>query len=67
MQDSKQLTVTNVRTLKMNDDVLAVCISPNSKHLAVSLLDCTIKVIFHLIVEIFYADPYLLKILICEA
>ncbi|WOL09865.1 WD repeat-containing protein 3 isoform X1 [Canna indica] len=44
--DSKQLTVTNVRTLKMNDDVLAVAISPNSKHLAVSLLDCTIKVFF---------------------
>ncbi|CAL9207862.1 unnamed protein product [Musa hybrid cultivar] len=46
VNDSKQLTVTNVRTLKMNDDVLAVCISPNSKHLAVSLLDCTIKVFF---------------------
>ncbi|URD83570.1 Dip2/Utp12 Family [Musa troglodytarum] len=46
VNDSKQLTVTNVRTLKMNDDVLAVCISPDSKHLAVSLLDCTIKVFF---------------------
>ncbi|XP_010918696.1 uncharacterized protein [Elaeis guineensis] len=44
--DSKQLSVTNVRTLKMNDDVLAVSISPNAKYIAVSLLDCTVKVFF---------------------
>ncbi|KAL5218936.1 hypothetical protein ABZP36_019620 [Zizania latifolia] len=44
--DSKQLSVTNVRTLKMNDDVLAVIISPTGKHIAVALLDCTVKVFF---------------------
>lgn len=44
--DSKHLSVTNVRTLKMNDDVLAVSIGPTGKHIAVALLDCTVKVFF---------------------
>ncbi|KAJ6811147.1 WD repeat-containing protein 3 [Iris pallida] len=44
--DTKQLTVTNVRTLKMNDDVFAICISPDAKYIALSLLDCTIKVFY---------------------
>ncbi|XP_006651048.2 WD repeat-containing protein 3 [Oryza brachyantha] len=44
--DSKQLSVTNVRTLKMNDDVLAVTISPTGKHIAVALLDSTVKVFY---------------------
>ncbi|GAB4833568.1 Dip2/Utp12 protein [Ancistrocladus abbreviatus] len=43
-QDSKHLTVTNVRTMKMNDDVLKVAVSPNAKYIAVTLLDCTVKV-----------------------
>ncbi|RLN40215.1 WD repeat-containing protein 3 [Panicum miliaceum] len=42
--DSKQLTVTNVRTLKMTEDVLAVSISPQGKHIAVALLNCYVKV-----------------------
>ncbi|RLN18712.1 WD repeat-containing protein 3 [Panicum miliaceum] len=42
--DSKQLTVTNMRTLKMTEDVLAVSISPQGKHIAVALLDCNVKV-----------------------
>ncbi|KAL5981824.1 Dip2/Utp12 protein [Asimina triloba] len=42
---SKQLTVTNWRTLKMNDDVLVVAISLDSKYVAISLLDCTVKVL----------------------
>ncbi|KAF8720376.1 hypothetical protein HU200_023877 [Digitaria exilis] len=45
--DSKQLTVSNVRTLKMTEDVLAVSISPQGKHIAVALLDCNVKV-FHM-------------------
>ncbi|KAI3880040.1 hypothetical protein MKX03_003861 [Papaver bracteatum] len=45
-QGSKHLSVTNVRTLKMNDDALWVSISPDSKYIAVALLDCTIKVFF---------------------
>lgn len=36
--------MANVRTLKMNDDVLVVSISPNGKYIAVALLDCTVKV-----------------------
>nr|QEX51144.1 WD repeat-containing protein 3 isoform X1 [Cymbidium ensifolium] len=42
--DSKQLTVKNVRTLNMNDDVLVVSISPEGKYIAVALLDCTVQV-----------------------
>ncbi|KAF8389466.1 hypothetical protein HHK36_026161 [Tetracentron sinense] len=45
-QDSKHLTVSNVRTLKMNDDVLVVALSPDAKYIVVALLDCTIKVFF---------------------
>ncbi|KAJ8754057.1 hypothetical protein K2173_001955 [Erythroxylum novogranatense] len=45
-QDTKQLTVSNTRTMKMNDDVLVVAISPDAKYIAVALLDCTVKVFF---------------------
>ncbi|ESQ55947.1 hypothetical protein EUTSA_v10024329mg [Eutrema salsugineum] len=45
-QESKQLTVSNVRSMKMNDDVLAVAISPDAKHIAVALLDSTVKVFY---------------------
>lgn len=44
LQDSKHLTVSAVRNLKMNDDVVAVAVSPEGKHIAVALLDSTIKV-----------------------
>ncbi|KAK8969778.1 hypothetical protein KSP40_PGU004479 [Platanthera guangdongensis] len=44
--DSKQLTVKNVKTLKMNDDVLVISISPEGKYIAVALLDCTVRVFF---------------------
>lgn len=30
----------------MNDDVLVVAVSPDGKHIAVALLDCTVKVSF---------------------
>lgn len=43
-QDSKQLMVSNVRTMKMNDDVLVVAVSPDAKYILVALLDCTVKV-----------------------
>ncbi|KAI9086232.1 hypothetical protein K1719_031686 [Acacia pycnantha] len=45
-QTRKQLSVTNVRTLKMNDDVLAVAISPDAKYIAVALLDNNVKIHF---------------------
>ncbi|KAL8216943.1 hypothetical protein R6Q57_023780 [Mikania cordata] len=45
-QDSVHLTVSNVRTLPMNDDVIVVAVSPDGKHIAVALLDCTVKVYY---------------------
>ncbi|KAI9332206.1 quinon protein alcohol dehydrogenase-like superfamily [Obelidium mucronatum] len=45
---TKKLTLTHVRTLKLNEDVLAIRHSHDGKLLAVSLLDSTVKV--------FYAD-----------
>ncbi|CAE6448929.1 unnamed protein product [Rhizoctonia solani] len=39
-------TIVHVRTLKMSEDVLSVRYSPNSKLLAVALLDSTVKVFF---------------------
>ena len=33
-----------MRTMKMNDDVLVVAVSPDAKYIAVALLDCTVKV-----------------------
>lgn len=45
--EPKHLSVTNVRILKMDEDVLAISVSPDSKYLAVSLLEkCAIKVFF---------------------
>ncbi|CAE6412043.1 unnamed protein product [Rhizoctonia solani] len=49
-EDSKFIgrvvTIAHVRTLKMSEDVLSVRYSPNSKLLAVALLDSTVKVFF---------------------
>jgi hypothetical protein len=45
-QATKQLTVSNVKTMRMNDDVLVVAISPDAKYIAVALLDSTVKVRF---------------------
>ncbi|KAI3473973.1 hypothetical protein Pfo_028547 [Paulownia fortunei] len=45
-QDYKHMTVSPVRNLKMNDDVVVVAVSPEGKHIAVALLDCTVKVFF---------------------
>ncbi|QRV72846.1 small nucleolar ribonucleoprotein complex subunit Dip2 [Ceratobasidium sp. AG-Ba] len=38
------VTITHVRTLKMSEDVLSVRYSPDSKYLAVALLDSTVRV-----------------------
>ncbi|KAG6555190.1 hypothetical protein Mapa_003229 [Marchantia paleacea] len=46
VQATKQLSIRNTRTLRMAEDVLAVCLSANAKYLAVSLLDSTIKIFF---------------------
>ncbi|KAG6395141.1 hypothetical protein SASPL_145780 [Salvia splendens] len=42
-QDHKHLTVSPVKNLKMNDDVVVIAVSPEGKHIAVALLDCTVK------------------------
>ncbi|KYM96065.1 PREDICTED: WD repeat-containing protein 3 [Cyphomyrmex costatus] len=43
---AKVLSVLHVRTLKLKESVLCVRITPNNKFVAVSLLDCTIKIFF---------------------
>ncbi|KAL0094781.1 WD40-repeat-containing domain protein [Phycomyces blakesleeanus] len=45
--NTKRLTFTHMRTLKMSDEVLCVRYSPNQNLLAVSLLDATVKVFYH--------------------
>lgn len=42
----QRLTLKHARTLKLTDDVLSVRYSPDSKLLAVALLDATVKVFF---------------------
>ncbi|KAK3097407.1 hypothetical protein FSP39_009376 [Pinctada imbricata] len=45
-QTSKRLSLEHVKTLKMDEDILAVKYSPDHKFLAASLLDNTVKVFF---------------------
>lgn len=44
LQNLERLSVSNVRTMKLNDDVLKIALSPDAKYIAVALLDCTVKV-----------------------
>ncbi|XP_033866822.3 WD repeat-containing protein 3-like [Acipenser ruthenus] len=46
VQNSKRLTVNHKRTLQLDEDVLCVRYSPNQRLLAVSLLDCTVKLFY---------------------
>lgn len=46
VQNSKRLTVNHRRTLQLDEDVLCVRYSPNQRLLAVSLLDCTVKLFY---------------------
>lgn len=41
-----RLSMKQVRILQLDEDVLCVRYSPNQKLLAVSLLDCTVKVFY---------------------
>ncbi|XDV30660.1 hypothetical protein PO909_033525 [Leuciscus waleckii] len=43
---SKKLTVKHTRTLQLDEDVLCVRCSPDQRLLAVSLLDCTVKIFY---------------------
>uniref|UniRef100_A0A4W5PIW8 WD repeat domain 3 n=1 Tax=Hucho hucho TaxID=62062 RepID=A0A4W5PIW8_9TELE len=42
----KRLTVKHMRTLQLDEDVLCVKYSPDQRLMAVSLLDCTVKVFY---------------------
>ncbi|XP_049621861.1 WD repeat-containing protein 3 [Suncus etruscus] len=42
----KRLSVKQTRSLQLDEDVLCVNYSPNQKLLAVSLLDCTVKIFY---------------------
>lgn len=44
---ARHLSVVHMRTLRMSDDVLCVRYSQNQKLIAISLLDCTVKVFYH--------------------
>ena len=44
--EKRRIGVKHTKTLQMTEDVLSVCYSKNDKLLAVSLLDCTVKVFF---------------------
>lgn len=48
-----KLKLAHTRTLKVNDDVLSVCFSPDSRLLAVSTLDNTVKVFFNDTLKLF--------------
>lgn len=43
---AKVLSLLHTRTLKLEDSVLCVKLSPNSKYIAVALLDSTVKIFF---------------------
>lgn len=43
---TSRLKLVHTRTLKLNDDILALCFTPDSRLLAVSTLDNTVKVFF---------------------
>ncbi|KAI0478827.1 WD domain-containing protein [Xylariaceae sp. FL0804] len=43
---AQRLKLTHSRTLKVSDDILSLKFSPDAKHLAVALLDSTVKVFF---------------------
>ncbi|XP_009604198.1 uncharacterized protein [Nicotiana tomentosiformis] len=45
-EGSKHLTASATRSLKMNEDVLVVAVSPDGKYIAVALLDSTVKVFY---------------------
>ncbi len=42
----RRLTVKHTRTLQLDEDVLCVRYSPDQRLLAVSLLDCTVKIFY---------------------
>lgn len=42
----KRLSVKQTRILQLDEDVLYVCYSPDQRLLAVSLLDCTVKIFY---------------------
>lgn len=48
-----RLNLGHTRTLKLNDDILSLCFSPDSRLIAVSTLDNTVKVFFNDTLKLF--------------
>ena len=44
MQASERLTVSNVRTMTLTDEIVKIAISPDAKYIAVALQDSNVKV-----------------------
>ncbi|ORZ37046.1 WD40-repeat-containing domain protein [Catenaria anguillulae PL171] len=45
-EEANRVTAIHTRTLKLADEVLCVCVSPNQQVVAISLLDTTVKVFY---------------------
>ncbi|KAJ0044378.1 hypothetical protein Pint_04738 [Pistacia integerrima] len=60
--DSKPILLSNLRTTKMNDDVLAIAVSPDAKYIAAALLDRIVKFELLLTLEGHHADVWCLAI-----
>lgn len=65
IQNRKRLSFNHSRMLKLDDDVLCVRISPNSRLIAVALLDSTVKVFFMdtLKVTLFYLLNFIIQMM----
>ena len=46
VNDIKQLCVSLQKSVKVQDEVLALCVSPDNRYLAASLLDSTVQIFF---------------------
>ncbi|KAJ0043226.1 hypothetical protein Pint_17878 [Pistacia integerrima] len=60
--DSKPLLLSNLRTTKMNDDVLAILVSADAKYILLALLDRMVKFELLLTLEGHHADVWCLAI-----
>ncbi|KAJ0009882.1 hypothetical protein Pint_33360 [Pistacia integerrima] len=59
---SKPLLLSNLRTTKMNDDVLAIAVSVDAKYIVAALLECSLKFELLLTLEGHHADVWCLAI-----
>lgn len=62
---NRRLTVNHTRTLQLDEDVLCVRYSPNQRLLAISLLDCTVKIFYTDTLKVIHGKIYLLSF-VCD-